>query len=249
MRKAHYGWLAALLVLTMPAVAESTNAAAIAAVLRADRELDGLAFSEVIEATTGRRVVPIDLQRQLDRDLIRMIGLALDEVLRRMNAANSVAQRQRRINEVSSHFENELKSVLGAMPDFACDFPRTAAGRVQRSGYPDLRLVHQPSGTVVYVDPKLFEQGSRASTLRTFYYEPKTETGKIHDDAHHLIAGIEHDGRAGGKWRFLQWELVDASRLRVRLKAEFQSSNKEMYRPKLIVGSSRERSATSRDDR
>ena len=81
--------------------------------------------------------------------------------------------------------------------------------------------------------------GSRASTLRTFYYEPKVETSKIQDDAHHLIAGIEHDGRAGGQWTFLNWELVDVSGLRVNLKAEFQSSNRELYRPELIVGSSR----------
>jgi hypothetical protein len=233
-------FLGAFLTATAPTIAEPTNTtAAIAAVFQADRELDGIAFSTVIEATTGRKIIPIDLQREPDRELIRKLGLALDEVLARLNASNSVAQYERRINEVSSHFEAELKSVLNATEGFVCDFPRTMSGKIQRSGYPDLRVVDRKSGAIVYVDPKLFERGSRASTFRTFYYEPKIETSKIHGDAHHLIVGIEHDGRASGRWKFLSWELVDVSGLRVKLKAEFQSSNKEMYQPELIVGTNR----------
>jgi hypothetical protein len=230
-----------LLVIMMPPgqAAPTNTTAAIAAVFQADRELDGMPLSTVIEATTGRKIIPINLEREPDRELIRALGVALDEVLRRLNATNSPAQRERRINEVSSHFENELKTVLNATPGFACDFPRTAAGKIQRSGYPDLRVVDEKSGAIAYVDPKLFEHGSRASTFRTFYYEPKIETSKIHDDAHHLIVGIEHDGRASGAWQFLNWELVDVSGLRVKLKAEFQSNNKELYRHELIVGTSR----------
>ena len=78
--------------------------------------------------------------------------------------------------------------------------------------------------------------------LRTFYYEPKTETGKIHDDAHHLIIGFEHGPReSDGSWKFLNWELVDLSGFKVRLKAEFQGSNRDIYRPELIVGGSRKK--------
>jgi hypothetical protein len=231
----------ALLAVAAPALADTTNAAAaIAAVARADRELSDIPFATVIAATTGHRILPVDRQRDADRDIIARLGVAFDTVLRHLNATNSPAQQERRINEVSSHFENELKAVLNATPGFSCDFPRTTAGKVQRSGYPDLRLVDQKSGRIIFLDPKLFERDSRASSFRTFYFEPKVETSKIHEDAHHLILGIEHDGRASGPWRFLNWELVDASRLRVQLKAEFQSSNRELYRPELIIGASQQ---------
>ena len=93
------------------------------------------------------------------------------------------------------------------------------------------------TGRTVYLDPKLYEAESRSSTFRTFYFEPKTDTGKIHDDAAHLIVGFEHTGNAGA-WRFTHWELVDLSKFRVRLKAEFQGSNRDMYRPEAIVGTS-----------
>jgi hypothetical protein len=235
-------WLVALFLQAAPLFATDTktnSAARIAAVFQADRELKGIAFTEVIEATTGKKIIPLDLKTETDRELISKIGAALDKVLQVMNSSNSVAQKQRRINEVSSHFENAIKAALNEVPGFSCDFPRTAIGKVQRSGYPDLRLVDKKSGAITFLDPKLFEQGSRTSSFRTFYFEPKLETGKIHDDAHHLIVGIEHDARGSGHWKFLNWELVDVSGLCVRLKAEFQGSNQDLYRPELIVGTSR----------
>ena len=44
-----------------------------------------------------------------------------------------------------------------------------------------------------------------------------------------MLAGIEHDGK-DQQWTFTGWRLVDLSKLRVRLKAEFQASNAELYR-------------------
>ena len=72
------------------------------------------------------------------------------------------------------------------------------------------------------------------SSLRTFYFTPQTETNKVLHDANHLLVGIEHDGNTG-KWRYLRWHLVDLSGFKVRLKAEFQASNEDLYRPELII--------------
>ena len=94
------------------------------------------------------------------------------------------------------------------------------------------------NGDIVYLDPKLFSEDSRASSLRTFYYEPRTATNKIRDDARHLLVGIRHNQKPGPDLRLVAWELVDVSRLRVELKAEFQAANREMYRPENIVGRS-----------
>ena len=113
-------------------------------------------------------------------------------------------------------------------------FP-TDSGMAQfNAGYPDLMLTHIASGRICYLDPKLFESSSRASTLRTFYYQPKPQSGKVHHDAHHLLVGIEHDGNDGA-WEFTGWELVDLADFHVRLKAEFQGSNRDIYRDELIL--------------
>jgi hypothetical protein len=115
------------------------------------------------------------------------------------------------------------------MDGLCCDIPPTRDGASQRSGYPDLRITDEPTGTVFYLDPKLVERTAWKSTLRTFYFAPKSSTLKITDDAVHLLLGIEHDGR-DGQWTFGPWKIVDLSTLRVRLKAEFQASNKDLYR-------------------
>lgn len=206
--------------------------------LQDDRELKGIPFPDVVLAVAGKKVLPLNTNLVEDRDLLVRIGRALDEVLQRMNAVDNVVHRQARINEVSSYFEDEIRRVLGTAAGFSCDFPKTAEGKVQRAGYPDLRLVDQQSGRVIYLDPKLYERGGRDSTFRTFYFEPKKETNKILDDGHHLIVGFEHAGRTDGVWRFTRWDLVDLSKFKVRLKAEFQGSNRDLYRPEAIVGSS-----------
>ncbi len=202
-------------------------------------ELKAIPFPDVIKATSGKTIIPINLTNKVDAELLAKIGAALNQVVQNMNAPGSPAAREHRINEVSAHFEVALKAALNSIPGFACDYPKTAAGQVQRSGYPDLRLADRQSGHIVYFDPKLYERGSRRSTFRSFYFEPKRRTNKVLDDAHHLLAGIEHDGGQTGAWKFLHWELVDLSRFEVRLKAEFQGSNRDLYQPKSVVGASR----------
>ena len=46
--------------------------------------------------------------------------------------------------------------------------------------------------------------------------------------AQHPAVGIEHDGKEP-LWTFTGWRLVDLSKLRVRLKAEFQATNAGLY--------------------
>ena len=187
---------------------------------------------------TGKRVLAIDPKNETDQRIIRQISNVLDEVMKRMNAPNSAIQEIPRINEVSSHFEDLLRELLNATPGLSCDFPHTAEDRVQRSGYPDLRLVDLETKRIFYLDPKLYAAGSRESSFRTFYFEPKIATNKVRDDAVHLIAGLDHSAKKDGQWRFTRWDLVDLSHFRVRLKAEFQGSNKDMYRADAIVASS-----------
>jgi hypothetical protein len=234
-----------LLFLTLPLPAADV-ARVVQGLMAEENELTGVPFTEVVLAATGKKVLPLQLTNSADRELIGRISHAMNAVLRQLNASNGPAQQKRRINEVSALFETAMKTELNAIEGFECDFPKTAAGGKQRSGYPDLRLVDKKSGRVIYLDPKLFEHGSRNSSLRTFYYEPKRDTNKILDDAHHLIVGFEHDGKADGTWTFLGWELVDLARFRVKLKAEFQASNRDLYQADTIVGRSTNASSPKR---
>jgi hypothetical protein len=225
-----------------------------------DQQLRGVPFSELIFDATGRKVLPFEANNAVDQRVAKAISAACDETMKRLNAPDSEIQNIDRINEVSSHFEDSLRELLNAAPGLQCDFPHTAEGKLQRSGYPDLRITDLESKRVFYLDPKLYATGSRHSSFRTFYFEPKKSTNKVRDDAVHFVAGFEHApsvaaslrrGDADGsdstatqrrgynaRWKFTRWDLVDLSRFTVKLKAEFQGSNRDIYRPEAIVASS-----------
>jgi len=208
------------------------------------QQLRGIPFSELIFDTTGRKVLPFEPTNAADQRVAKAISAACDETMNRLNAPDSAIQNVDRINEVSSHFEDTLRELLNATTGLQCNFPLTAEGKVQRSGYPDLRIVDVESKRVFYLDPKLYAAGSRDSSFRTFYFEPKKSTNKVRDDAVHFVVGFEHAPRENGSaspnamWRFTRWDLVDLSRFIVKLNAEFQGSNHDLYRPEAIVASS-----------
>lgn len=238
-------WLILNAILATGAVAREPATATPSAVdalipwlLQDEAQLRGLPFAQVILAATGKKVIATEASNAIDQRVIKQIAIVLDEVVRRVNAPESPVQNAGRINEVSSHFEDLLRELLNAAPGLSCDFPRTAEGRVQRSGYPDLRIVDQESQRVYYLDPKLYAAGSRESSFRTFYFEPKSATNKVLDDAVHFVVGFEHLPRQNDRWEFTRWDLVDLAHFEVKLKAEFQGSNRDMYRRESIVATS-----------
>jgi hypothetical protein len=207
--------------------------------LQEDIQLRGIPFSEVIFDATGKRVLAFNPKDETDGRVLKQISGVLDAVTEQLNMPDSVIQGIPRINEVSSHFEDLMHELLNKVPGFSCDFPKTAAGATQRSGYPDLEIIDQESHRVYYLDPKLYAVGSRDSSLRTFYFEPKAATNKVGEDAVHFIVGFEHEKPTADRhWKFTRWDLVDLSRFQVKLKAEFQGSNRDMYRPEAIVATS-----------
>jgi hypothetical protein len=238
----------ALILLTRAAISQLSGAPKPAVdelipwLLTENDQLHGIPFSEVIFDSTGKRVLGFDGNNPADQRVAKAISAACEETIKRLNAHDSAISRDGgidRINEVSSHFEDALRELLNATPGLRCDFPRTAEGKVQRSGYPDLRIVDEESQRVFYLDPKLYAAGSRDSSFRAFYFEPKQATNKVRDDAVHFVVGFEHEPRdKSSAWRFTRWDLVDLSHFEVRLKAEFQGSNRDLYRPEAIVATS-----------
>ncbi len=172
-------------------------------------------FPTIAQACSGKRVLPLE-DKPAHKRVTAAIEKALSETIIELNKENSPVRKLRRINEASKFFEDGIHARVNAMPGLRCEVPPTRNGEHQRSGYPDLRITDVESGLIFYLDPKLVEQGSADSTFRTFYFEPKTETLKINDDAVHLLVGIEHDGKEQ-QWTFTGWRLVDLSKLRVRL--------------------------------
>lgn len=225
--------IAGLVALGAPAWAEGEKADSTVLIewlLQDGRDLKGIPFSEVLAATTGKKILSVPS----DAPWLKQLAAVLNRTLAAMNEPSHPIHTVGRINEASRFIEDQLMAECNKEPGWSCGIPRTSAGEEQRSGYPDLRLVLEDQ-SVVFLDPKLFARGSKNSTLRTFYYEPKSTTSKVHDDARHLLVGVQHNGGEGGQIRFEEWDLVDVSKIKVQLKAEFQASNKDMYRSDTIL--------------
>src|SRR5207245_895450 len=102
-----------------------------------DAQLRGIPFGEVIFDSTGKHVFACNPKDQTNARVLKQMTSVLDEVMARLNAPESPIQGIPRINEISSHFEDLIRELLNKTPGLACDFPKTAAGGKQRSGYPD----------------------------------------------------------------------------------------------------------------
>lgn len=186
-------------------------------------------LAQVIQTSSGKKCIPFNPTNKTHLAIQKIITTSTEKTITSLNQPNSPTKNLPRINEASRHFENKLLELINAHPDFTCTIPKNNQGRPQRSGYPDLLITHTPTKTHTYLDPKLLAKSSKNSSLRTFYFEPRTRTLKIQHDALHLLIGITHDEKDGDH-TFLNAELIDLSTIAVRLKAEFQTNNKTLYK-------------------
>ena len=197
--------------------------------------LEDVRFAEVAEAVSGKAVLPVDVVDAVDAAMLAHLQTTLDAMLVELAKPENSIHSVGRVNEISRHVEDFLLERLNTADGYECSIPPNASGNEQRSGYPDLRLEHSESGRVFYIDPKVYKLGSETSSFRTFYFEPKRETNKILDVASHLIVGVAHTGKVDDRWQLEAWKVVDLVDFRVRLKAEFQSSNRELYKNSSVL--------------
>jgi hypothetical protein len=95
------------------------------------------------------------------------------------------------------------------------------------AGYPNILI--QREGKVYYIEAKLAEERQLDSSFRTFYYEP-VELTKVTRDACHIIVGFIHRERT-----ITGFKIIDASKINVNLKSEFNTNNVELYKPENIL--------------
>lgn len=190
---------------------------------------ESVAFREVVLAVSDFEVIPVDQAEAIDAAMLKVVETALDRIFDQLALSEHPIHSVGRVNEISRHVEDALLDELNVAEGYTCSVPLNASGKLQRSGYPDLRFVHEASGRVFYLDPKVYKAGSEQSSFRTFYFEPQSETNKILDSASHLIVGVAHGGKVEGHWQLESWQLVDLYDFEVRLKAEFQASNRDLY--------------------
>ena len=201
------------------------------ALQRLAQPIEDVPFATVVRALTGRRIIPLDAES--DAALLVRLRRAMSRAAER---AHHEGLRARRPNEAGNAIEVYVKSALRD-EGFAADVPRTSSGRRQAAGYPDVQVTHGESRTI-YLEVKTYQRRTANTTQRSFYFSP-TAHSKILVDANHVLVGFEmvrERDPQGQVFRPVAWRLVDLSSLRVRLKYEFNASNRQIYGKGKILG-------------
>jgi hypothetical protein len=218
-----------------PATGAETNAALASALSDLAKPSRHLLFSEVILATTGHRILPLDTnnaaQAALCQKLRRAAALAGESIrLQGISAA--------RPNEAGSQLEPFVRAALNQV-GLTARVPVTPEGRAQVAGYPDLEIT---GPLPCYLELKTYNATTANTTQRSFYYSPSASP-KVTCDALHLLLAYELEkSDRGGQAVFVpvRWKLVSLHDLEVDLKFEFNQSNRGLYsRPEALLGEGR----------
>ena len=175
-----------------------------------------LPLETVIEALSGCRV--LDWQGEEQQGLAEVA----DAILHEVRAAPLSAARP---NEIGNRLEEVVSAAIDEI-GWQVGRPAGLSGRRRSAGYPDLEFT--AGGRAFYLEVKAFSSGTERSTQRTFYLSPSDDF-KVTRDAFHLLLACEivPVGEDTYSLRSVKW--LDLRNLEVRLKHEFNASNRDLY--------------------
>ena len=150
---------------------------------------------------------------KLDKELISNLNSILSKFLKTSTSTRSRFQGSR-VNEVGRRIEELLVNELNKQP--------LSVRKLGSAGYPDIEIVH--SGRTIYLEMKT-SSVVLESSFRYFYY---TSGKKIKSDAKHLLLDITVSEESPHYWKIEKWALSDLSRLKLRLKCEFNASKGDL---------------------
>lgn len=191
----------------------TTTAKALPAVFKLSSELGSVPFVEVVKASSSFNVIPIDPGNPADKNLISILEEILKKFLKTSASTRSRFQGNR-VNEVGRRIEELLVNEMNKPP--------LSVKQLGSSGYPDIEIAHD--GRAIYLEMKT-SAVTEDSSFRYFYY---TNGKKIKSNARHLLLDITVTEESPRYWKIEKWALSDLSKLKVKLKCEFNASKSDL---------------------
>jgi len=212
---------------------DDAQLASLAAILKTP--VRDVPFGKVVSVLTGHKVIPVTADDPVHGRLVASLAQAMRWVVSETQKEGLAA---RRPNEVGNKMEPLVKEGL-RQAGLRGDVPKTVAGGRQATGYPDV-WVEGPDGLCCYLEVKTYSKRNVNTTQRAFYFSPSVRRSKITCDAPHLLIGFEMKRVAKEErevYVATSWRLQSLHNLPVRLKYEFNASNRAIYRPEgLLAG-------------
>lgn len=196
----------------------------------------GVSFPVIVESSTGYKVLSIDKER--DADLIEDLSTIARIIINRYHKMPITRDTYKlvigkkpkafRPNEVGRILEYEIYNTPKNFKVISKVQP------LKQVGYPDVKIIEK-TGRISFVDIKATTRPDVGSP-RDFYYSTKEKTlEKINSDGFHLLLGFIIKETDPEKFITIGWKLVDLSKIKVSIKAEFNADNLEIYKPEAII--------------
>ena len=191
-------------------------------------------FSIIIKSIAGHAILPMVPDNSLDAGL-------LDSLIKVANLTAKLVEaepiQRPRPNEVGNDIEPFVMKAANQL-GLKAERPRTAAGNLKSTGYPDI-IVHDQSGRPTYIECKIFAEGGDLTTMRSFYLSPSDDF-KVTMDARHILMafGMEAqpiNGSRNSNYRARSFKIVDLYALKCDVKYEFNSDNQRLYADGLVL--------------
>lgn len=196
--------------------------------------LHQISFSKAIEVLSGGcKVIPFDMEQEICREILEILVTAAKQIQEEIN--HSSFGQNRRVNEVGNDMEGYVLKYLNlSKPGVSAKKPANKKGKVKTTGYPDLEMT--VGDVTCYVECKTYNEKSKDSALRSFYFQPaKKDEFKLSKDAYHVLLGFHLEEQKGGSRGVLGFQVLSLDSLKVHLKPEFNASNKELYDGSMVL--------------
>lgn len=200
--------------------------------------LKGVPFSAVIRGLADLKVLPIEPADKLDAALIEKLTKAAVQVGKDLRAKPILRPRP---NEVGNDIEPYVMAAVCNV-GLNCKRASAASGGGKTTGYPDL-IIEEKGGRRTYVECKIYGKKNKGTTMRSFYLSPSDDF-KVAYEARHLLMAFEVtskvvQGSDKREYTADAFTLLDLHDLLCDVKYEFNSDNKRLYGPGLVLAAGR----------
>lgn len=173
-------------------------------------------FPMIVKASSGFDVIPINLEDPKDKELLKTLNRILNSYLSTLKKTHGRLEGDRP-NEVGSRIEAGLVHEMKSSP--------LKVRQLIKKGYPDIEISEE-NGRLTYMEVKT-SSSVEPSDLRYFYY---SSGEKIKGNARHLLLNIAISKvpNSGNIWKVEKCSISDLSKLSVKLKAEFNATQRDL---------------------
>jgi len=203
------------------------NTILIKSAVAASVKLKNIPFPNLVEATSGFRVIELDYLNNKDIELVNNLIKSANHLINMCNKTRRRFQGDR-VNEVGNAIEAEFVQELKTT--------NVTPHLLSEPGYPDLYL-DDCHGRKIYLESKATSRDWDV-TFRAFYY---TTGKKIKSDARHLLIGWKVEEERDKYWKLVDWKLIELYHLKIKLKSEFNATNRDIYKNAKVLAKGKQK--------